>query len=151
MPTLSNSYKYEDKALKYLQGTKYDQQYIRSKIATSPEDEKLLAETYSIFSNYASHPHSVKSMVSVMTKVQGNKIGFFTYPVFNKEEARVCYGHFVNWYWVSINQLHATYSSRLKANRNWMVKYAEWKDIFTKFMREFHEANQKFIETGTAF
>jgi len=138
--------KYEDNAHKWLKGTKYDQKTVREKLTLDPELRKAYSEAYSAFSNYASHPQSIKSLATIIEGIKGKTWEFIIYPKFNQSEARFCFSYSIHWYWYSIIQLHETFARELSVNKDWIRKYGEWDQVFTKYMMEEHEANKKHRE-----
>jgi hypothetical protein len=138
--------KHEDKAHKYLHGTKYDPQQVRDKIADGPENIEAIKAAYKAFSDYASHAYSVKSLATIIEKVQGKTVEFIIYPSFNKDEAQLCFSYFLHWYWFSIVKMHEAFSDRLKDNKLWLEKFAKWDDVFVKYIKEDIERRREYLQ-----
>jgi hypothetical protein len=141
--------KYEDKALKYLQGTKYDPGYVREKIAGSSTELESLRQAHKAFSEHASHIHSIQSFVKVVASVKGKQVEFVIYPTFNKEEAQFCFSYFLHWYWFSIEKLHEAFLDRIKDNKAWMDKFAKWDNVFITYIKEDVKRQRTYLKSSS--
>jgi len=129
----------EGESKRWMKGQYFDQKFLRDKVGHSNKHYRFLSEIFA-------HPGSVKSIFSLLEKIDKRSLSLRLYPEFDQKRCWDALRFYLMSEWTSILEFQYAFREVLWKNEKWKSDFIDWNEIAIKYFEEkvIKKSNMKF-------